>query len=261
MSLKTAGLKLSRNLRNYTTIKIGGRPKYFFDVSTKEELARVVSDFGREFYLLGFGSNILAKDGVINRPVIKLGEGFDFIRREGPFVRAGAATGLNRLLNYCLKNNLAGPAALAGIPATVGGLLATGAMAFGVTLADYLKEMTVSVEGIILGARFLFPSAGRIKPEIAKFIRRRLITQDFTLPSCGCIFKNPENNPAGSLIDSCGLKGLKRGGAGVSLRHANFILNQGRASYEDVDYLIRQIKDRVFEKYSIILEEEIKRWV
>ena len=261
MSLKAAGLKLSLQLKKYTSIKIGGRLKYFFEVSTKEELARVFSDFGREIYLLGAGSNILAKDGVIKRPVVKLGEGFNFIKKKGPLVTAGAATGLNQLLNYCLKNDLAGPGALAGIPATVGGLLATKAEAFGVSLADYSKEIISSAEGIILQAQFLFPAADELKAQIAAFLKRRLATQDYSFPSCGCIFKNPTDFAAGALIDSCGLKGIQRGGACVSLKHANFILNRDQASYDDVDYLISQIKEKVFKKYSIILEEEIVRWI
>jgi UDP-N-acetylmuramate dehydrogenase len=84
--------------------------------------------------------------------------------------------------------------------------------------------------------------------------------QDFSYPSCGCVFKNPDNFAAGFLIDACGLKGLSKNGAKVSNKHANFILNTGNATYNDVDYLISQVRGKVYQKFSILLEEEIERW-
>ncbi len=99
------------------------------------------------------------------------------------------------------------------------------------------------------------------RSKIKNFLKERLRSQDFDFPSSGCIFKNSPNFPAGFLIESCGCKGLKKGGARVSYKHANFIINLGKASYKDVDYLISLIKDKIHKRYGIILEEEIERWM
>ncbi|MFA6281363.1 MAG: UDP-N-acetylenolpyruvoylglucosamine reductase, partial [Candidatus Omnitrophota bacterium] len=88
----------------------------------------------------------------------------------------------------------------------------------------------------------------------------RISTQDFSHPSCGCVFKNPKDYSAGALIDSCGLKGLRQNDAQISTKHANFIINLGKASYDNVDYLISRAAEEVHKKFGVILEEEIKRW-
>jgi UDP-N-acetylmuramate dehydrogenase len=118
-----------------------------------------------------------------------------------------------------------------------------------------------SLQGdIILGAEFILFETPGLKQKAGDLFKKRIALQDFSFPSCGCIFKNPFQHKAGFLIDSCGLKGLSRGGACVSPKHANFIINKGLAAYDDVDYLINKIKECVYKKYGITLEEEIKRW-
>jgi len=113
---------------------------------------------------------------------------------------------------------------------------------------------------IILKVRVNVLEDKGLRAKMASLFAKRLRTQDFKFPSCGCIFKNPANTSAGALIESCNFKGLKQGNAQVSLQHANFIVNLGGAKYSDVDYLINKIKDQIYKKYSIILQEEIKRW-
>jgi len=283
MSLRKIEVESGADLRNYTHIKIGGRAKYLFSPETTEDLSNLVCDIGPEFYVLGKGSNLLIENKVILRPIVKLCGGFSFIKREGDFLRVGAACRLSTVIRYCLENELAGLHNLVGIPATIGGLLSMNASSFGQSINFYLLDVEVMDKKgevktlpkeeiefgyrssslrdyIILSARFkLFKEEG-FKDKVKSLFAKRLWEQDFHLPSCGCIFKNPSDNSAGILIDSCGLKGLQRGDACVSERHANFIVNLGSARYKDVDYLIRKIKDRIYKKYSIILEEEIIRW-
>jgi UDP-N-acetylmuramate dehydrogenase len=282
LSLREGNLCKSIDLRDYTAIKIGGRAKYFWAVRDVDNLSRILNTIGSNFYLLGGGSNLLVKDSLIKRPVIKLGESFNFIRREGVYIAVGASTMLSSLMKYCLQHNLSGLENLAGIPATLGGLLAMNGAAFGRGISEVIVEVdimdrqgsvkTLKKEEITFGYRYsslqdyiileakLALAPEDIKTKVSDFLDRRFTTQDFSLPSCGCIFKNPSDSSAGFLIDSCGFKGLKRGGAQVSLRHANFIVNLGPAKCRDVDYLIRKIKGQIYEKYSIILQEEIKRW-
>lgn len=283
MSLRKIEVESGADLRGYTHIRIGGRAKYLFSLATTEDLNNLICDIGPEFYVLGKGSNLLIEDGLIKKPIVKLSGEFSFIEREGNFLKVGAACRLSSVIRHCLENDLAGLHNLAGIPATIGGLLAMNASSFGENISSYLLDVEVMdkkgkiktlpkeeiefgyrfsslSDCIILSARFkLFKEKG-LKDKVKSLFIRRLESQDFSFPSCGCIFKNPSKDSAGLLIDSCGLKGLKRGDACVSRKHANFIVNFGSAKYKDVDYLIRKIKDRIYKKYSIILEEEIIRW-
>ena len=99
-----------------------------------------------------------------------------------------------------------------------------------------------------------------VKQNIGVFCKQRITTQDFFYPSLGCIFKNPPGYSAGALIDECGLKGFSVGDAAISDIHANFIVNKGKASSDDVDQLIKIVKDTVWGKFNIMLSEEIRRW-
>jgi len=283
VSLRNTEPKKEVDLRNYTSIKIGGRAKHFYTARNIDDLDKIIEDLGPDFYLLGKGSNLLIKDSLIEKPIIKLGEGFSFIKNGKKYLEVGASTPLSVLMKYCLENNLSGVENLVGIPATIGGLLAINAASFGKSISLSLGEADVMnreggiktlkkeeiifkyrfsslQEYIILGARFKLTPRKNIKRKLNEFLGKRLSTQDFDFPNCGCIFKNTPEFSASFLIDSCSLKGLEKGGAQISRRHANFIINLGSAKYNDVDYLIRKIKDQIYKKYSIILQEEIKRW-
>jgi len=276
-------------LKSFTSIKIGGRARYFFEADSAEALRKIIGDFGSSFYILGKGSNLLIKDGLIKKPVVKLGKEFDYIREKQGCLEVGALTSLSFLIKYCVKKDLSGVENLAGIPASVGGLLRMNASSFGKSISSCVESVDVldkqgralalkkndiacgyreSCLGdyFILGARLRLSKAAGIKEKIHNLLARRFELQDYSFPSCGCIFKNPlpaaGSKPlgAGYLIESCGLKGLSKGGAQVSEKHANFIINKKNAKYKDVDCLIKKIKERVYKKYKIILEEEIKRW-
>jgi len=283
MSLKNIELCKQVELSQYTTIKIGGAAKYFFHINTRDELAQIIKDSGPEVHLLGKGSNLLVSDKGVTKPVIQLGEDFNYIKPVGYYLEVGAATPLPRLLHYCLEQKLAGFSPLAGIPATIGGLLCMNASSFGATIADLLSEVQVMdfkgqiktiprsqiqcyyrssslQEFIIIGARFIILHDHNVRQSINSFLKKRLSRQDFTAPSCGCIFKNPPGTYAGLLIETCGLKGYCHAGAQISRRHANFIINVGGARYNDVDYLIRMAQFQVFRKFNVCLQEEIKRW-
>ena len=283
MSRPKNRLEKDVDLRNYTSIKIGGRAKYFYTVFCSDYLRKIVENIGSDFYLLGKGSNLLIKDCLIQKPIIKLGDNFSFIKKRGNYLEVGASTSLSSLIRYCLEKDLLGVENLAGIPATVGGLLVMNSASFGRSISAVVKEVTVmSREGdikklksseitfgyrsstlekdIVLEAKFKLFSGKNLKRKIRELLKKRINRQDFNFPSCGCVFKNTPEFGAGFLIDSCRLKGEIYGDAQISSRHANFIINLGSAKYKDVIYLIRKIKDQIYKKYSIILQEEIKRW-
>jgi UDP-N-acetylmuramate dehydrogenase len=272
------------SLREYTTIKIGGWAETFFIINSIEDLSNIIKDIGFSFYLLGGGSNLLIKDSNIEKPVIRLGDEFKSIKIKNRSVEVGAGILLSGLLTYAVKNNLGGLENLAGIPATVGGLLAMNASSFGVEISSFLQRVEVmdrkgelvnldrnqidfsyrksSLSNyIILRAWFKLHEDRNVKEKISRFFKMRRENQDFDFPSSGCVFKNTSNISSGLLIDKCGLGGLIRNGAAVSAKHANFIVNLGNATYNDVDYLVKIIKDKVYKKHGVVLEEEIKRWV
>jgi UDP-N-acetylmuramate dehydrogenase len=239
--------------------------------------------------IIGSGSNILVIDKPLNAAVIHLKAAcFTNLSRELGVVKAGAGAGLGRFVKYALKHCLSGAEFLIGIPGTLGGALAMNAGGWGKCIGDLVVDATViDYNGkvkvlkkreikfgyrksslskyIILGARFkLRPSKKKhIKDNLDRYIKYRKETQDLTLPSAGCIFRNPNDHSAGKagrLIDLCGLKGASIGGACVSRKHANFILNKSHAKAEDILRLKKLIEDRVKGRFGIILEPEIIIW-
>ncbi len=283
MSLKKILLQHSIDLSRHTTIKIGGKARNFFTVNTPEDLGDIVADYGESLYILGRGSNLLVRDVEIETPVVKLAGQFSDIKQSGDDLVVGAATPFSFLLKYCLNNNLGGLERLAGIPASFGGLLCMNASSYGFKVSSCLKEIEVMdmrgnvkvldrdkikfgyrfsslQEFIVLRASLHLEKTKDVRKNINYFLRKRLTSQDFHFPSCGCVFKNASLTSAGSLIDSCNLKGFAMGGAQISHRHANFIINRGWAVYSDVDYIIKIIQDKVYKKHGILLQEEIKRW-
>ncbi|MFO8053275.1 MAG: UDP-N-acetylmuramate dehydrogenase [Candidatus Omnitrophota bacterium] len=284
MNSKKPKLKQNIDLGQLTTLGIGGKAKYFFLVRDGFELSKLLKKVGSQFYILGNGSNLLIEDKLIKKPVIKLTDNFGLVKQKGDFLEVGSSTLLSFLIKYCISNNLGGIENLAGIPATVGGMLSSAASSFGASIFDCLKEVEVmdkkgnlyriekneinysyrysSLEDkVIVKGYFKFPeSSQEIKPKIQNIIKKRIDLQDFSYPSCGSVFKNPASVAAGALIEQAGLKGKRKGDVKISDKHANFILNLGKASYNQADYLIKQIKETIYQREGIVLEEEVKRW-
>lgn len=285
MRLKKIGVKENINLGALTSLKIGGKARYFYLAENIEALRNLLQKLKDYFYLLGNGSNLLIKDKVIRNPVIRLGQGFKGVTSACGLLEVGSSTLLSFLIQYCVQNDLAGLEGLAGMPATIGGMLASNASSFGVSIFDCLEEVEcVDARGdilrikkneinysyrrsslrdkIVLKAYFRFlPGKGKVRKNVQKITEDRWRLQDFSFPSCGSVFKNPsEFVAAGKLIEEAGFKGKERGRIRVSEKHANFILNLGGGKYKDADYLIKKMKDSVYKREGIILEEEIERW-
>lgn len=282
MSLKQEKLKRNYSLADFTTIKIGGEAKYFFTAEDGEALRKIVKKCQGNFYILGGGSNLLVSDSPIKKCVVRLGGGFDYIKKD-KYLEVGAATVLSKVIKYASANNFGGFDNLAGIPATIGGLVVMNASSFDREISACLREVEVmdaqgniknlkkeeisfsyrksSLAGcIILRAWFEIVKDYDVKAKVSNYLKTRMSKQDFEFPNCGCIFKNPLEKPAGFLIEACGLKGFKKNDAQVSQKHANFIINLNKAKYADVDYLTKVIKENVHKKFGVVLEEEIKRW-
>jgi UDP-N-acetylmuramate dehydrogenase len=203
----------------------------------------------------------------------------------GDRVEASSAAPLSRLISLTRAKGLSGLEFLAGIPGTLGGALMMNAGAWGRCVGDLVEDVKVmdhrgriklldkkdikfkyrcaGLDGfIILGAglRLEKNDKGQIGARIKEHLLQRKRAQDLSHPSAGCVFKNPKGKPAGMLIDKCGLKGKEIGGAGISTKHANFILNLGDASARDVLALMSLARKEVYKKFKVRLKPEIKIW-
>jgi len=282
-------IKFAEPLSRHTTFSIGGPAKLFIcplDLADLKTALIFLKPRKIPFLILGAGSNILAVDRGVQAAVIKLNAPFfKTLKRRGNNIEAASGVSLSELLRFTRRNNLGGLEFLTGIPGSVGGALAMNAGALGssignlvaqVKVLDYnnkvkiLKSKEINfvyrqahlAKYIILGATFkLFRQDKKIiekKINAARAYRR--ITQDYSRPSAGCVFRNPGEQSAGRLIDLCGLKGRKIGRACVSLKHANFILNTTSAKAGDVLRLMRLIKSKVEKRFNIKLEPEVRIW-
>ncbi|MEA3222198.1 MAG: UDP-N-acetylmuramate dehydrogenase [Thermodesulfobacteriota bacterium] len=262
-----------------TSMHCGGKIEYLFEADSTKELLSLLSTH-EEFFVMGGGTNTIFEDGEINIPVIRLGDKFNFIRKDGDSIYVGSATPLSGLLDFCVRGGLPGLEFVAGIPGKTGGALYMNAG----TKDKAIMERVASIEivdkegihtigkeylnygyrcggiptkAVIIGAHFFLNQAS---PNIVKKNIELVLGNRRNQPkgySSGSIFMNTEEMSAGYLIDQAGLKGFRVGGAVVSDRHANFIMNQGSATTSDIKALIKVIKERVRDKFGIELQEEV----
>lgn len=281
-------VKLKEPLNRHTTFRIGGPVSYFIEPKDREDLKLLLSllkKYKIPSRVIGCGSNLLVADRGLRGALIHLtSREFDFLEFQNEQVKVGSAMRLGKFVQKTARASLSGIEFLAGIPGSVGGAVVMNAGAWGRSISDVLTEVEVMDHSgriinflsrqikfgyrssnlsdfIILSATFRLVkrNLAEIKKKIRDYLTKRRLTQP-SFPSAGCVFKNPLGFSAGYLIENCGLKGLKVGGAQISLRHANFIVNTGNATFSDVFSLIKLIKREVNKKYKINLELEIKVW-
>ena len=274
-----------RSLAALCTLGVGGPARYFTEVRNADEMAfafRFAKENKRSVFLLGKGSNCLFDDRGYNGLVIL--NKIDFSRFEEPNeIIAGGGYSFSRLGSYTARNGWSGLEFASGIPGTVGGAVYMNAGANGHETATTLisveflsdegerkifsrEELAFayrsspfhSMSGAILSARFRLQADPAAKRQQQEIVQYRTSTQPYGEASAGCFFVNPRNASAGSLIDSLGLKGLKVGGAQISPIHANFIVNQGNATAQEILELSALVKLRVKEAFGHELEQEVR---
>lgn len=268
----------------HSSIGCGGEATAAFMPTTQEEalsLIAALKEDGVPFHVLGALSNVLPPDGISRRVVVKT-KGLRGVQGEGQRLYVAAGTTAGALIAECKRLRLTGAEFLAGIPCTVGGALYMNAGVSGAYIGDVVESVTAIENGrlvqlaqkdcayaykssvfmsgdfIILGAKLRLKESDteRINDRIAAYAGRRK-----HLPagkSMGCVFKNPQGETAGKLIEGAGLKNMRVGGAVVSSKHANFIINDQNATSRDIKTLIELVKNAVFAQYKIKLEEEIR---
>ncbi len=277
-------IKENVSLKDYTTFKIGGTCKYLIEVNNKNSLIKLIDylkNNNLKYYILGNGSNVILDDNYFDGVIIKLNK-LNKISINDNFVTAECGVKLGFLNNVCLQNGLVSLSFASLIPGEVGASIKGNAGCYNKELLNYVYSVEVldnngnvknilksdikygyrftDIEGLILSATFILEKGDPILTlkEMKKNNDKRLISQPLDMPSVGSIFKNPENMSAGKLIDDLGLKGYHINDAYVSEKHANFIVNKGSASFDDVIKLIDYIIFKVKEKYGVTLEVEPK---
>lgn len=278
-------ISLNENLARFTTFRIGGVADYYIEPVDAEDLLNMikyVNKIGLPYYIMGNGSNVLISDEGIRGVVVNLEAGFGYLRHEDGKIISGAGAKMARFVDFCIQNGYAGVEMLAGIPATIGGALVMNAGCYGGETSTYITEVKAIKNeeirilprkdcgfvyrnsnlknSIIIEGTFSLPAGD---PEELNALRKQWIsqrndTQPVEIPNAGCVFKNPPGNYAAKLIEESGLKGMFCGGAMVSAKHSNFIVNYDKASARDVVELINLVRRTVKEKTGIKLELEIK---
>ena len=282
-------------MSKYTSMRIGGPADVFVLPANLRDLQIILKHRGScPIWTIGEGTNLLVRDRGIRGIVISLKNCFKSIKRpvfykaldgkERAVVQVDCGVKLSYLAKFTARYGLKGVESLVGIPGSVGGSIAMNAGAEGTEISHVLRSIKfMTLDGevktyrksemVFAYRKTTFPSKGGIvieaeldlekgdisdiHREMDKYLSRRGSTQPLTMPNSGSIFKNPAGEKAGRLIESAGLKGFRIGGARVSIKHANFIVNKGGASAEDVIRLIKHIQTVVEKKSGIKLEQEI----
>jgi UDP-N-acetylmuramate dehydrogenase len=278
-------VKRNEPMSRHTSLKVGGPAEIMVFPSRPEDLSeifRLAKTARTSLFFLGGGTNLLVKDGGIGGLVIKLSR-FSRIEENGEEIYAEAGVPCPRLVRFSLEKSLSGLEFAYGIPGTLGGVVVMNAGTPEGEIAqvvDRVRVMTLSGQvveigrnkiefdyrfsrlpsGILLGAWLKLRKArrGEIQERIDRYMKRRNATQPVNLPNAGSIFKNPPGDHAGRLIEAAGLKGTRLGDAQISDKHANFIVNRGKATARDVLNLIKLIGRTVEERAGITLELEIR---
>lgn len=274
-------------LKDKTSFRIGGPARYYAKVKTESEIEEALSrarEKGEPVFILGRGSNILICDKGWPGLVLDISE-YSAISWNGSFALCQSGAPLHTLVKESVDRGLYGIEQLAGIPGSVGGALIMNAGAFKQAVSDCLVSVkgidcssyriwelgkekidfgyrTSSFKGkdkVLLEAEFQFweGDIDDLKSVYHDILQKRSSKQPLDKPNCGSVFKNPEGYYAAALIEKCGLKGHHIGGAMVSEKHANFIVNVSDASASDVRKLIAFIQEKVYREQGILLEPEV----
>ena len=287
-NIKDRGIAISElePMKKHTTFKIGGNADVFVSVKNEDELIFSIEAAKCQavpFYVIGKGSDLLVSDEGVEGAVICL-EKMRGIDINGSTVTVSAGQSLQSMCIEIQKSGLSGFEFAYGIPGTVGGAVYMNAGAYGGEIKDciisaryldksgeikeitaedmrlsYRKSIFQENGGIILSAVFEFEKddKDRIQEKMNDYLSRRKEKQPLEFPSAGSVFKRPEGNFAGTLIEKSGLKGAKIGGAKVSEKHAGFIVNTGGATGSDVKELIKKIQEKVLLDSGVELKTEV----
>ncbi|MCX8110777.1 MAG: UDP-N-acetylmuramate dehydrogenase [Syntrophorhabdaceae bacterium] len=280
------------SMKRYTSMKVGGTVKYMVYPIDDEDLLGVVARLSEnriKYRFLGNGTNIIVSDSGLEEALIRVTR-INILRHRDNgdtcTVTVSGGMSLKRFILDCARRGLSGLERLYWIPGTVGGGIKMNAGSFGSSISDCLEDvvvfhkdsgfMTVTKKDMSFGYRSssisredcVFIARFNLQKKDKKEILRdmyyvyseRKNRHPMEFPSSGSIFKSVEGEPAWRFIEKAGIKGMRVGGACVSEKHANFIINLGGATARDIKVLMDMIKKEVFERFGVVLEEEVELW-
>lgn len=279
-------MRHDESLAQHTSWRVGGPARSFYRPADSADLVQFLATVSEEEPLLwlGLGSNLLVRDGGFDGTVISTRGRLESLTLEnGQLLRAEAGVACATVARFASRHGLIGVEFLAGIPGTMGGALAMNAGAFGGETWQRVEHVeTVDRHGVVrerkpedfeIGYRHVSGPVGewflaawlkltpgdtaQAQQRVRELLALRAEKQPIGQPSCGSVFRNPPGNHAARLIEAAGLKGLSIGGASVSRKHANFIINEGGATASEIERLIRQVEERVLAASGVQLETEV----
>lgn len=280
------------SMRRYTSMKVGGNVRFMIYPADEKDLENVVARLemhGMNYRFLGNGTNVIVNDGMLDEAVIRITRIKMFRKSKENdtwTVRVSGGTSLTQFIKYCAEAELSGLERLYWIPGTVGGGIKMNAGSFGSSISDCLdyveilrnnkgliridkkdlffgyRQSSISKSDCVVSAQFLLKKGDKkeILKEMEYVFNERKKRHPMEYPSSGSIFKSVNREPAWKFIERAGLKGLRIGGACVSEKHGNFIVNLGNARAKDIKALIDRIKKEVFELCGVTLVEEVELW-
>ncbi|MBU6459936.1 MAG: UDP-N-acetylmuramate dehydrogenase [Proteobacteria bacterium] len=282
------------SMSRYVSWRAGGVARRVYEPADLADLSIFLRHLpsNEAIWMLGLGSNLLVRDGGIDATIISMHPSVGEVKRlpdaPGGYGRVYAQAGVAspKMARFCAKQGLSGAAFLAGIPGTVGGALAMNAGCFGSQMWEIVSEVeTINRQGQLqrrdksafeVGYRSvqsLFSDeewftgvvvmlvegdSEKSRQEIRELLAKRIKTQPLDFPNAGSVFRNPPGDYAARLIEACGLKGYEIGGAQVSCKHANFIINKGDATAADIEALIGLMEEKVLKQFGIRLVREVR---
>lgn len=280
-------VKLDEPMKNHTTFRIGGNAEVFAQVATSEiaDLIKLCKVNNVPYVILGNGSNVLVGDKGVKGVVISVGNRMSSIEIENDEVFAEAGALLSQVANMAATESLTGMEFAAGIPGSIGGAVLMNAGAYGGEIKDILVSVKLLTEegeiverlakdldlsyrhsaimsegGVVLSARLKLKKGDEveIRKTMTELKEKRVEKQPLNYPSAGSTFKRPEGYFAAKLIDDCGLRGYRVGGAQVSEKHCGFVVNVGNATASDVLSVMKDVNDKVKSAVDVELEPEVR---
>lgn len=280
-------LLLNEPMARYTSWRVGGMADQLYIPTDLEDLQEFLKNThaNQVIYFVGLGSNLLVRDGGLRGTVIIMHNVLTGLKMDGDLVYVEAGVTCGKLAKFCAKEARQGAEFFAGIPGTLGGALAMNAGCYGTETWDVVNSVTmINKQGVLHqrnAAEFIasyrhiyMPVVGEwfvaawlslkvgdgneSAKKIKDLLATRLASQPLNLPSAGSTFRNPQGDYAARLIEASGLKGFIIGGAQVSEKHANFIVNIGDANALDIELLIKHMRETVLEKQGVALQQEVK---
>lgn len=279
-------LLTNESLARYTSWRVGGKADQLYIPTDLDDLAAFLHGLPETepVHFIGLGSNLLVRDGGVRGTVIAMHNALGEMYMDNGMIYAEAGVTCAKLARFSAKQNKEGGEFWAGIPGTVGGALAMNAGCYGGETWQFVRKVrTIDLRGEIhergadefaasyrhvkmpapewfVAAWFDVPNGNAeiAEQKIKTLLAQRLASQPLNLPNAGSTFRNPPGDHAARLIETCGLKGRQIGGAQVSVKHANFIVNVGHATASDIERMIDLMRDTVKRKFGVELIQEVR---